>query len=96
MEEHPLHEYKGREFFRDKSRTLTHTTDTVIVSRFDEMKTGEPHEERIVIILLLASYSTVTLFARFCGLSISRPSFFAIPTLMSQSGMSGRNGVSSG
>ena len=28
----------------------------------------------------IANYSTVTLFARFCGLSTSRPSFFAIPT----------------
>ncbi len=41
-------------------------------------------------------YSTVTLFARFCGLSTSRPSFFAIPTAMSHIGISGRNGESSG
>ncbi len=45
---------------------------------------------------LLPPYSTVTLFARFCGLSTSRPSFFAIPTAMSHMGISGRNGERSG
>ena len=41
-------------------------------------------------------YSTVTLFARFWGLSISLFKFFAISTENIQSGINGRNGVNIG
>ncbi len=93
MEEYSLHENKRREFLRDKSRPFTHARNTIVISRFYVLKANKPHEKRIARIERIARcYSTVTLFARFCGLSISRPSFLAIPTATSQRGMSGRNG----
>lgn len=46
MEEDSLHEDERGEFLRDKSRPFAHTTDTVVVSRFDEMETDKPHEKR--------------------------------------------------
>lgn len=48
MEENSLHENERGEFLRDKSRPFAHTTDTIIVSRFDKMKADKPHAGRIV------------------------------------------------
>jgi hypothetical protein len=42
------------------------------------------------------NYSTVTLFAKFCGLSISLSNSFAISTAKIHNGINGKNGVKIG
>ncbi len=57
MEEDSLHENERREFLRDKSRPFAHTTDTVVVSRFDKMEADKPHEKNRVMILIITKVS---------------------------------------
>jgi hypothetical protein len=46
MEEYTSHEYHGRVSLRHKTRLRNDAIDPVIVTRFYEMGTQEPHEQR--------------------------------------------------